>query len=90
MMLWSSGSLGLTAQLRGDVVPTGAQPAIANYKLEWKGGGCEQWKSFGGQFLGVGHTTHSCFEGCAARQRNGLFYRENDGLCGCVMAGCSM
>ena len=47
MMLWSSGSLGLTAQLRGDVVPTGAQPAIANYKLEWKGGGCEQWKSFG-------------------------------------------
>ena len=89
MMLWSSGSLGLTAQLRGDVVPTGAQPPKANYKLEWKGGGCEQWKSFGGLFLGVGHTTHSCFEGCAARQRNGLFYRENDGLCGCVMAGCS-
>ena len=60
-----------------------------DYKLEWKGGGCEQWESFGGQFLGVGHTVHSCFEGCAARQRNGLFYRENDGLCGCVMSGCS-
>ena len=90
MMLWS-GSLGIAARLRGDAVPTTEDvslPVAKDYKLEWKGGGCEQWDSFGGKFLGVGHTVNSCFEGCAARQRNGAFYRENDGLCGCVMSGC--
>ena len=46
------------------------------YTLEWKGGGCEQWESFGGR-QGVGHTLHSCFERCAAAQKNGAFYREN-------------
>ena len=25
------------------------------YTLEWKGGGCEQWESFGGKMVGVGH-----------------------------------
>ena len=94
MLLWG-GSLGLAARLRGDAGPSNADISTpsaknpgADYKLEWKGGGCEQWDSFGGQFVGIGHTVHSCFEGCAARQRNGLFYRENDGLCGCVMSGC--
>ena len=59
------------------------------YTLEWKGGGCEQWESFGGKMVGVGHTLHSCFERCAAAQKNGAFYRENDGMCGCVMTGCT-
>jgi hypothetical protein len=59
------------------------------YTLEWKGGGCEQWESFGGKMVGVGNTLHSCFDQCAADQKNGAFYRENDGLCGCVMTGCN-
>ena len=74
MLLWG-GSLGLAARLRGDAGPSNADISTpsaknpgADYKLEWKGGGCEQWDSFGGQFVGIGHTVHSCFEGCAARQ----------------------
>jgi len=59
------------------------------YTLQWKGGGCEQWESFGGKMVGIGNTLHSCFDKCAADQKNGPFYRENDGMCGCVMTGCN-
>ena len=36
------------------------------------------------------NTVHSCFERLRRPPRGTeLFYRENDGLCGCVMAGCT-
>ena len=59
------------------------------YTLEWTGAGCFEWDAFGGKFYGVGHDLPSCFETCAVTHKYGLFYRRTDGLCGCVMSGCS-